>query len=535
MGKRVVGIFSVMILAFSLVLTRLYYITGGQFLAMAAERQSSFSLKVATSRGIIYDCNMKSLVEQEEQYLASVLPTPQAVSALKDSVEDVTKVIDQKQIQSGRPILTLVSSPHIYSPDIEVFTATKRYSDDLLCPHLIGYVNGDPKTGVTGIEKSYNSLLEEYSGDITVRYQVDALGNPLTGVGTTVEKDSYGQKGGVVLTIDSKLQKIVQDIANEDIPKGAVVVMDPYSGDIKALASTPSFNPNKIADYLNDPDSPLINRAFYSYNVGSTFKIVTAAAALEQGIPTTRAHICTGSIDIDGQVFSCNKKSGHGELDLKGAIEHSCNTYFIDLAKDIGGGAIRNMAKKLGFGQPAQLAEGMASGSGNLPTDSDLNNIAEVANFGFGQGVLMATPIQVSQMICTVANGGSSVTPRLVLGTTLDGASLDQKEVMVLPTTAMKERTAELLRKYMVSVVENGSGSRAKPDFETAGGKTATAQTGRFIEGKEQLQAWFAGFYPGEHPKYVITVLVEGGGEGSVAAAPIFKRICDMIQAAIGV
>lgn len=193
------------------------------------------------------------------------------------------------------------------------------------------------------------------------------------------------------------------------------------------------------------------------------------------------------------------------------------------------------MAKKLGFGSPSQLAPELSSSAGNLPNDQELGNPAEVGNFGFGQGVFMATPIQVSQMVCAIANGGSVVTPRLVAGFTEDGKTFSRQEPIILPTNAMRERTAEILRKYMISVIENGSGSRAKPAFGTAGGKTATAQTGRYIQGEEQLQAWFAGFYPGEHPQYVITVLVEGGGEGSVAAAPVFKRVCDMIQAAVGI
>ena len=185
------------------------------------------------------------------------------------------------------------------------------------------------------------------------------------------------------------------------------------------------------------------------------------------------------------------------------------------------------MAKAIGFGRETQLAPGIVSQEGTLPTESDLNNLHELANFSFGQGKLTATPIQVASMVSAVANGGMAVTPKLVLGSTQDGKTIEEKE-QPAPVRIFSEQTASILRQDMIGVVEEGSATMAKPQQGGAGGKTASAQTGMYDEnGEEIVHAWFAGFFPAQNPKYAAVILIEGGEYGGMVASPLFKEIVD--------
>ena len=188
------------------------------------------------------------------------------------------------------------------------------------------------------------------------------------------------------------------------------------------------------------------------------------------------------------------------------------------------------MAENLGFGASAELAPGLFSAAGNLPGSSELSSKAALASFSFGQGKLLATPVQIAALAAAVANGGFSVTPKLVLGTTDENGKLSAAPIYE-KNRVMSEAAAKKLREMMISVVEEGSGANAKPNRGGAGGKTASAQTGQYDkDGNEIVHAWFAGFYPAEEPKYAIAVFAEGMNSGSDFAAPVFKKICDGID-----
>lgn len=165
-----------------------------------------------------------------------------------------------------------------------------------------------------------------------------------------------------------------------------------------------------------------------SYNVGSSFKLAVAAAALEEGISPAFSVNCVGGITVAGRIFYCHNRAGHQETDLRRAIEQSCNPYFVKLGQAAGGEQILGMAKALGFGRSTELAPGLTAAAGTLPTESDLQNLHELANFSFGQGKLTATPVQIAAMVSAVANGGMAVTPKLVLGTTADGQTVDYQQ-----------------------------------------------------------------------------------------------------------
>ncbi|MBQ2898404.1 MAG: penicillin-binding protein 2, partial [Oscillospiraceae bacterium] len=229
-------------------------------------------------------------------------------------------------------------------------------------------------------------------------------------------------------------------------------------------------------------------------------------------------------------VFKCHWESGHGEIGMEKALEISCNPYFINLALETGGGKILETAKNLGFGNPSYFGEIWFSAAGNLPSEEELFSKTVLASFAFGQGKLMATPIQLASLASAIANGGKAVTPKLVLGT-YDKNGNYEETPDYSENPAISRKTAEILRKMMVNVVENGSGANAKPKNGTAGGKTASAQTGQFgPDGKEIIHAWFVGFYPAEKPEFAIAVLAEGMDSGGDFAAPIFRKICEGID-----
>ncbi|MEG2144065.1 MAG: penicillin-binding transpeptidase domain-containing protein, partial [Oscillospiraceae bacterium] len=260
-----------------------------------------------------------------------------------------------------------------------------------------------------------------------------------------------------------------------------------------------------------------------------TFKLLTAATALEQGITPERAYCCNGNIKVGENIFNCHKLSGHGEINMHTALKKSCNTYFISLGIKVGGQNLLFKAKRLGFGSPFFLAPDIATGSGNLPTEEDLLSDAATANFAFGQGALTATPVQIACLISAMANGGNAVTPRLIEGTTTDGAAFSSHTARYSPQNIFLPSAAENVRRMMIEVVESGSGVKAKPEKFGAGGKTASAQSGQFVQGAEVVHAWFSGFYPAENPQYSIVVLYEGGDSGGDMACPVFKEICDGI------
>ena len=332
----------------------------------------------------------------------------------------------------------------------------------------------------------------------------------------------------VVLTLDREIQEICED-RGRSIGTGAVICADIRNGDILGMASFPDYDPADLEAALNDERCPLINRALYSYSVGSVFKIVTAASALEQGMGD-KTYECTGSIDVAGRSFNCHKLDGHGIQDISQAMTNSCNTYFINIARFLDLGEYRRMASYLGFGKESYLCAGITGSGGVLPTVRELSVPAELANFAFGQGKLTATPLQITQMTCAVGNKGKMPILRLIKGITADGSRVGRVKEPQL-SSVMSEETAEKLRTMMVLAVSGNKGSKARSRKVSVGAKTSTAQTGRYSEdGEELCHAWITGFFPAESPRYALTVFIENGGYGNEAAAPVFRSIAEDIQ-----
>lgn len=487
-----------------------------------ALHQSQLTITAGSADGGIYDRNFYNFVNQNSHHYAVVNPSPDALQELFPHIQEISPVLEA--LRSGKPFSCQVDTDQFSCTDIHVLKVPERYPDNPSAQHILGYTL--EHTGITGLEADYDSLLRKYQDSASVSYTVDALGNILPGADVQISSiDSLNY--GVVTTLDHRIQEICE---NQDIQKGAVVVMQIDTGDILAMASFPDYTPNTLGDALGNPDSPLINRCLYAYNVGSIFKLMTCATAYTQGLQDYRAN-CTGSIEIKQQLFKCHLLSGHGNQDMKHAMINSCNSYFIQLSESLQPALMLETAQNFGFGTQIPLSHSIISSGGTLPQIKDLRYPAEMANFCFGQGLLTATPLQVTQMTCGIANDGKMPIARLILGTTNDGKTLTEKETAPVYARAIKQNAAYYLQNMMVSAINENENSNAIPEAVFAAAKTSTAQTGRYDDdGTELCHAWITGYFPIDHPQYAVTVLVEDGGYGNTAAAPIFKDIADQIM-----
>ncbi|MBQ6877098.1 MAG: penicillin-binding protein 2 [Oscillospiraceae bacterium] len=525
MKKRMVIFLCAFVISLGAVMLRTAVIAKEGTYMKASVLNSRRTLTLEKTRAGIFDRNFVPFVNRNYERKLLVFPDILEVSALsgyldRDTMAEIFGKTEPSVVDIGGII---IEGEGIYN-----FSYPKRFSENTAAAHIIGYINGGK--GVSGIEKSYNGFLEKNGSSVSVSYSTDGTGRLFAGGEINLSEERVFDKSGVVLTLDLEIQKAAEKILSEETEKGAAVVMDVENGEILACASVPDFEPGRIADYLNEKGSPFVNRAFSAYTVGSTWKLVVAAAALESGISPERKFECTGSIEIDGRIYKCHWELGHGEIDMEKALEISCNPYFIDLAMEIGGKRILETAKNIGFGTKTDFGEGLFSSGGNLPTEEELFSKTVLASFAFGQGKLLATPVQLACLASSAANGGKAVVPKLVLGT-YDRNGNWEPTPDYSENPVMSKKSADILKKMMINVVENGSGENAKPKEGTAGGKTASAQTGQFDEeGNEIIHAWFVGFFPAENPKYAVAVFAEGMNSGGDFAAPVFKRICEKIQ-----
>lgn len=531
MSKRLIAWFSIFcVIAVTLIL-RLEAIIFDEKLINAAASQSRYTLEFNKTRGQIYDCKLNSFTDTKTEYLASCIPLPENLSLL--SASEALKNSDISALASkGLPFIVESDQPELDIPYVTMLTAQKRYEKQI-APHIIGYIDKSGK-GITGIEKAYDDYLSSLSQKSSITYTVDGLRRPLLGAAADI---SYAPiiTNGVVLTIDTRIQQLCEEIGSRYIKKGAIVVMESQTGKLRAVASFPSYDVNNISAALADEENaPLINRAFCSYSVGSTFKVVTAAAALSQGFPHDTAFECVGSIDVFGQEFGCHKKDGHGMLTLHEALEQSCNPYFIQLGLLLNPQQLLETAVDLSFSKRSELAPNLYTQAGSLPTLADLQSPAAIANLCFGQGALAATPVQIAQMICGITNGGTVPQPQLIEGFTQTGQLIDEVLEPSPGIIAFNPVIAATIKSDLIDCVMEVADQNAKPQYVSAGGKTGTAQTGQFDEnGNELLAGWFAGFFPAESPKYTVAVLAENSISGNRDASPVFAEIADRLYAPI--
>lgn len=493
MKKRLI-IFSVtMVFLFSLVAERIGYIAfSGNY--KVSSTHNSYTIDIDKIYETVYDRNFSRITNKTESLVAVIRPKEKCLTEMNKLFSYKERNEIMEELKQGYPVVKEIDN-YVSCNYIKILEKVNRHSDDMIAKNLVSSLE-NLKPDAVGIRK--------------MNFSVDAIGRLLDGDEGIIIDDNYGTKKGIALTIDSRIQRIVED-ACSNMNSGAVVVLDTDTSEVLASYSTPN-------DY--------INRAFSSYCVGSVYKLVVAACALENGIDET--YKCNGKITVGDTTFSCQKDKKHGVQAIKEALANSCNCYFVELALKLGAEKITDMSKKLGFGDINKLYEGWEVRNGNFPNEIDLQSKGQLALLGFGQGKLTDSPLHFSSVIATIANGGIYKMPDVVLGDVDDNGNLSETEEREYHR-AMSDKTARTLREYMRYVVTDGSGRSADYNNQTAG-KTSTAQSGRMEGEREILYTWFSGFYPYNNPKYSIVVMTEDGTSGATDCGPVFRTIVENIE-----
>lgn len=525
--RKSYGVFLLLVLLLGAAVFSIANVSGSAEYVAAAQGQSVYRLDVAQTRGVIYDCHLRPLVNENRKWVAAVAPTIEAIGALEKATGGKYRQRLALALEDGKPFLMELERS-LTNPCIDMFSVPQRYGDQQLAPHVIGYLDS-LGSGAAGMELAMNDALETHAGQATVYYQVDALGHVVAGGDRQVSDTLKESRGGVALTLDAELQAAVEELA-APLEKGAVVVTEVPNCEIRALASFPTYSPNDLGAAENT-DGALLNRAFCSYAPGSVFKLACAAAKLENGGDPLEPYECTGAVNAGGMLFHCFDGKAHGKVDLKGALEKSCNCYFINCGRSLGGQNILSMAYNMGFGTEQEFGRGLFADAGELPEADLLENPRALANFSFGQGDLSVTPVQLCGMVNAIASGGTYRSPKLISGTVdselrlTETSSIADKSLRV-----MSVATSETLRDCMEGAVKEGTAQPGAPKSCLAGIKTGTAQTGVYEGGEELLHFWYCGYVcSGTDPRYCITVLKESCADDGGVTAQVFREIAEKL------
>ncbi len=573
------ALFAIVMTALCAIVAQLWYLQvleGGRFLD-ASDKNRIRVRPIAAPRGILFDRNGLPLVDNRPAFTLSLIPREldrdperrdavlgRVASLLSLPFADLVDAVERVPPDSLIPVrvrrgLTLndvakIEEWKLELPGVIVEVEPQRaYPTSRFAAHLLGYVReasdeqlkqgryrrGD-MVGQTGLERLLDEHLRGRDGG--ERIEVDAVGHAIR-VMQAAEPHPGAQ---VVTTIDRRIQETAERAMQGRA--GAVVVMDPRSGDVLAMVSTPAFEIDRFTGTIDrdawlrvvqDPDHPLLNRTIQGqYPPGSLFKIVVTAAGLQEGslVPMDRVH-CNGAFTLGDHVFHDWKKEGHGGVDLHRAIVQSCDVFFYQAGLKVGGAAMTRYASAFGFGQPTGVdLSGEKLGIIPQPRAGRRGRRAfqagDVANMAIGQGSLLVTPMQVARFMSAVANGGVLWKPRLVQRVERPERGVIWSDPgKVVGHVELSPMVWAVLRQGLWGVVnEGGTGAAARiPGLDIAG-KTGTAQTiANSKSEKGQDHAWFGAYAPAQNPEVVVVVFVERGGHGGAVAAPIARQILDAI------
>ncbi len=483
---------------------------------------TSLKIEIMHERGTIFDCNGYPLTNNNKKIISVISPTPRAITAISAVLkgDELKSVLNT--LKNGKPAVCELDK----EIKCEGIICTEVYTDNAYnsAIHAIGYCNNQ-NIGVSGIQKAYDSYLYNNS-PLTIRYAIDGKGRILQGIKPEIQNKISPLSFGVVTTIDINIQNILENEAKK-LTKGAIIVAETDTAKIRGIVSVPTFTVDNIENILEDSSSPLFNRTLGAYNVGSVFKPCVAAAGIENGLEYFEYN-CKGKIKILDRTFKCHNLNGHKTMDYKNAIAQSCNTYFYNFGINIGGEKIVNIASNLNFGKSIRLCKGILTSSGTIPNIEKLSNTAHLANLSIGQGDFTATPISLLPLYCAIATDGKYYLPSIIEGITKNGVLTEYDYGS--PTYAFSKSTADKLKESLKLVISEGTGILANPKTVTAAGKTATAQTGKFKDGKEIKSSWFCGYFPYENPKYTVIVFCEDQSLAQKSCAEIFASIADRIN-----
>ena len=581
-GRRIIWLSFAAFFLFFLLLSRLWYlqvIVADNLLDQSENNRLRF-VPVAAPRGAILDRNGKVLVYNTPSFSVAVIP--QDVKDKEQLIDNLARYLnlDRKEIEEkwrkgqGRAkYYPLVVASNITRDQMEFLEENRlalsgvniemkpvrAYSYGQLASHLLGYLgeisedelgqeryldyNAGDYTGKSGIERNWESYLHGIDGGRQI--EVDARGRFLR----TVQETNPGVGNTVMLTIDLELQRAVEDAFGDKA--GAAVAMDVRTGEILAFSSNPDFDPalfmgrmppDKWKEYLEDLRRPLENKALKGmYPPGSTFKIVTAIAGLEEGLIDQHTSVyCTGKHQYGNRSFRCWEKKGHGQVSLKRALKESCDVYFYQLADRLGVDRIAAYAKRFGMGAP--LGVGLENEKGGVVPTREWKlkrygkpwYAGETLPVGIGQGYVLTTPLQLASMIATVANEGTVYQPHLVKRVVdSDGKVLKEFGPQVSGKTAFKPETYRLIKEGLFAVVNEprGTGGAARLYEVKVAGKTGTSQVVKLRDNKGDVpyqfrdHALFVAFAPYENPEIAVAVVVEHGEHGGSAAGPIAGKL----------
>ena len=574
---------------FGVLASRMYYLQvleADRYALLADENRINLRL-LQPARGVIVDRAGTPLAVNMQNYrvLITAEDTPDVTSTL-DRLATVIPIDDDdrnrilreiKRRNSFVPVTVSefldwqdVARIEVNAPDlpgISIDVGERRfYPNGQRNAHFLGYVaavaeddlNGDPlletpgfRIGRSGLEKRYDLALRGEAGSSQV--EVNALGRVIR----ELDRKEGNAGNQLVLTVDNELQRFAYDRLGEE--SGAVVLMDAHTGAVLTLASTPSFDPNAFAEgissthwrtLVNNERAPLRNKATAGeFAPGSTFKMVVALAALEAGaVDTTKQFFCNGKLRLGDGLFHCWKREGHGHVDMNRGIRESCDVYFYEVARRVGIDRIADMARRLGLGDrlgvdlPGERPGLIPSREWKQAVIGEPWVMGETLVAGIGQGFILTTPLQLAVMTSRLINGGHLVEPVLTRDE-LQDRSLVPREAASFPVGDFNQHHLKIVRDAMVEVTthQRGTAFRARIGEEgmEMGGKTGTAQVRRISRReretrvlkneerpwKERDHALFVGFAPLDKPRYAIAVVVEHGGSGSKAAAPIARDV----------
>lgn len=528
--RRMASLCCAFVVLAAIALCRVYWIGTDTLYAASAGGQSSSVTALPQQRGNFYDNTGRPLTGTTPRWYALCIPGDASYARLFPYVPFAEQAALYEQRNSVTPFLVEVDQD-LTAQGIYTYQGAERSLPVPLATHLLGYLNGDG-VGVSGLELAYEDVLSQSGDQLAVSCITTAQGSLMTGTEPALQTDASGTAQGVQLTLNADVQRACEAIADSCLPRGCILVMETSTGNLLASVSRPDFDPNNLLRSMEANDTSLINRPLAAFSAGSVFKVVLAVAAYEAGLDWF-THDCEGWVEVGDQVFRCAEGRVHGTVNLRKALEQSCNCYFIELGQHLGGEKILATAQKLGFGAPAALAPGLKSEAGSLPLLSTLTGPqnGQLAMLSFGQGALTVTPLQITAMMNAVADGGILRVPRVVSGIvdSVSGACLEPF-VAAEDQMACAEQTARILRSMLIDVVEEGIGREARPALGGAGGKTGTAQTGQYDEnGTELLNYWFSGFWPEAQPRYTITVLQDAVLEPETSSAAVFAKVADAL------
>ncbi len=589
---RILAAWAVVILLCVVILTRLFFlqISNYDYYTTQSQNNRQKLLPVPPDRGLIFDRQGRELANNEVTFTLQITPEQthdlnrmlkelDGLLALTDNEKDqFLRQQRQRRRFSSVPLRVRLSSDDVAKfsvrrhrfPGAEIVTnMTRHYPHGELTAHVLGYVgrinenelrsidpnnySGTQYIGKTGIEKSYEDELHGHVGHKIVEANVRGqIQRELAGSPPTAGSNLH-------LNLDLALQEYAQQILAGE--KSALVALEPATGGVLAMVSTPSFDPNlfitglDMATYQalqNAPEKPLFNRVIRGrYPPGSTIKPVVGLAGFEYGIRTPKSALyCHGSMQLPGQEHKYRdwKRTGHGHMNFHHAIEQSCDVYFYHLAQDLGIDRLASFLAEFGFGSPTGLDITGEQG-GILPSRAWKTKAlkqpwfpGETLIVGIGQGYMLTTPMQLAVMTATIANRGKLRQPRLVFAV----EKANGNEMNVLPSThatTIPMRDPSMWDEAvaaMAAVMHGDMGTARKTAMGAPyrmAGKTGTAQVvaiaqdqkydAKKLEKKHHDHALFVGFAPVDAPRIAVAVIVENGGSGSGTAAPIARKIMD--------